>query len=49
MGSDLLLRGLIGGTMVSALAVVADVVKPKSFAGLFGAAPVAGGRAATST
>jgi Protein of unknown function (DUF3147) len=39
MWSDLLLRGLIGATIVSAFAIVADVVKPKSFAGLFGAAP----------
>ena len=37
--TDLLVRFLIGGTVVSAFAVIADVLKPKSFAGLFGAAP----------
>ncbi len=35
----LLLRGLVGGLLVSAFALLADVLKPKSFAGLFGAAP----------
>jgi hypothetical protein len=39
MQSELLVRGLIGGAIVSAFAAVADIVKPKSFAGLFGAAP----------
>ena len=29
----------MGGAIVSAFAVIADVLKPKSFAGLFGAAP----------
>ena len=33
------LRFLIGGVVVSTFAVVGDVFKPKSFAGLFGAAP----------
>jgi uncharacterized membrane protein (GlpM family) len=36
---DILLRALIGGVVVSAFALVADVLKPKRFAGLFGAAP----------
>lgn len=36
---DLLYRFLIGGAVVSLFAVSGDVLKPKSFAGLFGAAP----------
>jgi uncharacterized membrane protein (GlpM family) len=36
---DLVLRFLLGGTMVSLFALTADIVKPKDFAGLFGAAP----------
>jgi hypothetical protein len=36
---DLILRFVIGGTVVSAFAALGDVLKPKSFAGLFGAAP----------
>ena len=36
---QLLIRFLIGGLIVSLFAVIADVLKPKSFAGLFGAAP----------
>jgi hypothetical protein len=32
-------RFLIGGTIVSAFALIGDVLKPKGFAGLFGAAP----------
>lgn len=39
MASDLLIRGLIGGIFVSTFAFIADVLTPKSFAGLFGAAP----------
>jgi hypothetical protein len=35
----LLLRFLIGGTIVSSFAILSDVLRPKSFAGLFGAAP----------
>ena len=35
----LLLRFLIGGVVVSLFAFLADLVKPKSVAGLFGAAP----------
>ena len=36
---DYLLRFLIGGVVVSVFAVLGDVLRPKSFAGLFGAAP----------
>ena len=36
---ELLLRFLIGGAVVSAFAVLGDLFKPKSFAGLLGAAP----------
>ena len=36
---DLILRFVIGGIVVSAFAALGDVLKPKSFAGLFGAAP----------
>ena len=32
-------RFLLGGLMVSAFAIIADVLRPKGFAGLFGAAP----------
>jgi uncharacterized membrane protein (GlpM family) len=34
-----LIRFIIGGAIISAFAIIADVLKPKSFAGLFGAAP----------
>jgi hypothetical protein len=37
--SELVLRTLIGGTVISAFALLGDLLKPKSFAGLFGAAP----------
>ncbi len=36
---DILLRFVIGGTVVSLFPVLGDLFKPKSFAGLFGAAP----------
>ena len=36
---DLLLRFLIGGTVVSLFAILGDIFRPKTFAGLFGAAP----------
>jgi hypothetical protein len=36
---DYALRSLIGGLVVSLFAVIGDVLRPKSFAGLFGAAP----------
>ncbi len=35
----ILVRFLIGGAVVSVFAILGDVFKPKSFAGLFGAAP----------
>ena len=37
--SEIVFRFLIGGTVVSLFAVLGDVLRPKSFAGLFGAAP----------
>jgi hypothetical protein len=36
---EYLLRFIAGGVVVSAFAVVGDILRPKSFAGLFGAAP----------
>lgn len=33
------IRFLAGGLLVSLFAIVGDIVRPKSFAGLFGAAP----------
>ncbi len=36
---DISLRVIIGGVLVSLFAMVGDVLMPKSFAGLFGAAP----------
>jgi uncharacterized membrane protein len=35
----LFLRFLIGGVVVSLFAMLADIFRPRSFAGLFGAAP----------
>jgi Protein of unknown function (DUF3147) len=37
--TDLILRFLIGGTVVGSFALLSEVLRPKSFAGLFGAAP----------
>jgi hypothetical protein len=37
--SEFIVRFLIGGIVVSLFAVLGDVLRPKSFAGLFGAAP----------
>lgn len=37
--TDALVRFFVGGLAVSLFAVLADVIRPKSFAGLFGAAP----------
>ena len=37
--TEYVIRFLIGGAVVSAFAMLGDVLKPKSFAGLFGAAP----------
>jgi uncharacterized membrane protein (GlpM family) len=39
MMKELALRFLIGGVIVSLFAVVGEILRPKSFAGLFGAAP----------
>ncbi len=36
---ELIARFVIGGVIVSVFAVIAEVCRPKSFAGLFGAAP----------
>jgi len=36
---DILLRIIIGGVAVSAFAMLGELLRPKSFAGLFGAAP----------
>jgi Protein of unknown function (DUF3147) len=36
---DIFLRIMIGGVAVSAFAMLGELLKPKSFAGLFGAAP----------
>src|ERR1700756_5004760 len=36
---DYVIRFLAGGIVVSLFAIVGDVLRPKSFAGLFGAAP----------
>jgi hypothetical protein len=37
--SEYVVRFLVGGLVVSAFAMLADMLRPKSFAGLFGAAP----------
>jgi len=37
--SEILIRFFVGGLVVSAFALIGDLLKPKSFAGLFGAAP----------
>ena len=37
--TQILIRFLVGGAVVSVFAVIGDLLKPKSFAGLFGAAP----------
>jgi hypothetical protein len=36
---DYLIRFMVGGVIVSVFAILSDVLRPKSFAGLFGAAP----------
>jgi len=36
---EVILRFLIGGVIVSVFAVIGDLFEPKSFAGVFGAAP----------
>jgi len=37
--TEYVIRFLVGGVLVSAFAMLGDVLRPKSFAGLFGAAP----------
>lgn len=37
--SEYVLRFIFGGLLVSLFAIMGDIVRPKSFAGLFGAAP----------
>jgi Protein of unknown function (DUF3147) len=37
--SEYVIRFLLGGLIVSAFAMLGDLLRPKSFAGLFGAAP----------
>jgi Protein of unknown function (DUF3147) len=36
---DWLIRFFVGGAVVSTFAILGDVVRPKSFAGIFGAPP----------
>lgn len=36
---EILFRVIVGGAVVSAFSLIGDLLKPKSFAGLFGAAP----------
>lgn len=36
---EIAIRFIIGGLFVTAFAVIGDLLKPKSFAGIFGAAP----------
>jgi len=36
---ELIVRFLIGGFVVSLFSIISDLLKPKTFAGLFGAAP----------
>lgn len=37
--TEYVVRFLVGGVFVSAFAMLGDILRPKSFAGLFGAAP----------
>jgi len=37
--TEYVIRFLVGGVIVSAFAMLGDLLRPKSFAGLFGAAP----------
>ena len=37
--TDIVLRFFIGGLIVSVFSLISDLLKPKTFAGLFGAAP----------
>src|SRR5580704_8438128 len=37
--TQIVIRFLVGGLVVSSFAIIGDILRPKSFAGLFGAAP----------
>jgi hypothetical protein len=37
--TQIVIRFLVGGLVVSSFALIGDILRPKSFAGLFGAAP----------
>jgi hypothetical protein len=37
--TEILIRFFVGGIVVSSFAIIGDILRPKSFAGLFGAAP----------
>jgi hypothetical protein len=37
--TEYVIRFLVGGMVVSAFSMLGDILRPKSFAGLFGAAP----------
>jgi hypothetical protein len=37
--NDLIVRFFIGGLVISLFSLISDLLKPKTFAGLFGAAP----------
>lgn len=39
MAGEIIIRFIIGGLIVSLFAVIGDVLRPKTFAGIFGAAP----------
>ena len=39
MSPELVIRFFLGGLLVSAFAVLGDLLRPKSFAGVFGSAP----------
>lgn len=39
MATEVVVRFFVGGAVVSFFALIGDIVRPKSFAGLFGAAP----------
>jgi hypothetical protein len=40
--TPLVFRFVVGGVVMSIFAILGDLLKPKSFAGLFGAAPSVG-------
>lgn len=42
MIGELVLRFVLGGAIVSLFAVISDMIQPKTYAGLFGAAPSVG-------